>query len=129
MANRQHFGIKYPFTTDGDEGFYVDANKTLKDKVRSLLMHVVFTPKGQRLRNPTFGTDLIKHIFDMGDSVSMDAVKTEVSDSVSRWVKNVTINDVKVVSSEDDPNEVYVRLDYSIKEGNKEVTDSIAVEL
>ena len=35
------YGIKYPFTSKDEENFYLDINKDLKDKVRSLLMHVV----------------------------------------------------------------------------------------
>ena len=61
MAKRQFFNMKYPFTTNDYQNFFVDVNMTEKDKIRSQIMHVVFTPKGQRLRNPEFGTDLIKY--------------------------------------------------------------------
>jgi phage baseplate assembly protein W len=63
MARQQLFGIKYPFTHDDYQNFFVDANINEKDKVRSQIMHVIFTPKGQRIRMPEFGTDLIKYIF------------------------------------------------------------------
>lgn len=129
MAKKQFFGIKYPFITDSYEKFYVDANKTLKEKVRSQLMHVVFTPKGQRLRNPEFGTDLIKFIFEQNDSTTWEAVKNEVSESVSRWVPNATINNIQVVKNENDESEVYVRLDYSVSEGNMTTNDSVVVQI
>ena len=64
MAKKQFFGVKYPFLNDNERHFYVAANESVADKVRSQLMHIVFTPKGQRIRNPEFGTDLIKYIFD-----------------------------------------------------------------
>ena len=70
MTKKQYFGIKYPFMSDGFQNFYLDANETIQDKVRSQLMHIVFTPKGQRLRNPEFGTDLVKYIFEQDDSTS-----------------------------------------------------------
>lgn len=129
MANKQFFGIKYPFIADNIRGFYVAANETTADKVRSQLMHIVFTPKGQRIRNPEFGTDLIKYIFSQNDDVTWESVKNEVSESVSRWATNIALNNIKVVRNEDDPSQIFVRLDYSVTEGNKTTNDSVVVEL
>lgn len=129
MASKQFLGIKYPFKNDGVQNFYLDANSTQNDQARSELLHVVFTPKGQRIRMPEFGTDLIKHIFSPNDGVSWDAIKNEIMDSVSRWVPNIQLNNISVVKNELDDAEVYVRLDYSVKEGNKITNDSVAVQL
>lgn len=129
MAKKQLFGIKYPFIADDVTGYYVAANKTVAEKVRSQLMHIVFTPKGQRIRNPEFGTDLIKYIFDQNDGMTWEAVKTEVSESVTRWATNINLKDIRVVKSEEDDSQVFVRLDYSVTEGNKVTNDSVVVEL
>jgi phage baseplate assembly protein W len=129
MAKKQLFGIKYPFIADDVTGYYVAANKTVAEKVRSQLMHIIFTPKGQRIRNPEFGTDLIKYIFDQNDGMTWEAVKTEVSEAVTRWATNINLKDIRVVKSEEDPSQVFVRLDYSVTEGNKTTNDSVVVEL
>lgn len=129
MSKVQHFGIKYPFTSVHLEKFFVDTNQTLKQKVRSQLMHIVFTPKGQRLRLPQFGTDLIKYIFDPNDDITWEAVRTEVSEAVSRWTTNMTLNNIQVVKNEENESEIYVRLDYSVKEGNKTSSDSVIVQI
>ena len=92
-------------------------------------MHVIFTPKGQRIRMPEFGTDLIKYIFSPNDSVSWEGVKNEVITAVQRFVPNVVLNDIRVVQSEDERSEIYVRMDYSIKEGNKIINDSIITQI
>lgn len=129
MANKQYFGITYPFTSNGFQHFYVDTNSTLKEKVRSQLMHIVFTPKGQRIRNPEFGTDLIKYIFDQNDNTTWEAVKQEVSDSVRRWASNININNIQIVKNDNDEAEIFVRLDYSVTEGNTATNDSIVVQI
>ena len=129
MAKKQYFGIKYPFVNEGVQHFFLDANESIKDKVKSQLIHVVFTPKGQRIRNPEFGTDLIKFIFSPSDGMSWEAVKTEVSESVSRWTDNITIRNIEVVKNEEDEHEIYVRLDYSVTAGNKVTNDSVVIEL
>ena len=129
MAKKQFFGVKYPFLNDNERHFYVAANESVADKVRSQLMHIVFTPKGQRIRNPEFGTDLIKYIFDQNDGVTWESIKTEVSESVTRWSNNLSLRNISVVKSEDDESQVFVRLDYSVTEGNKVTNDSIVVEI
>ena len=129
MAKLQKFGIKYPFRSDGFEHYYLDTNDDLKDKVRSQLMHIVFTPKGQRLRLPNFGTDLIKYIFENNDNVSWEAIKNEVSESVRLWANNIVLNDIQVVKNENDESEIYVRLDYSVSYGNSVTKDSIVVQI
>ena len=129
MTKIQKFGIKYPFLRDDFQNFYVDVNNTTAEKVRSQLMHIVFTPKGQRLRLPEFGTDLIKYIFDQSDGTTWEAIKSEVSESVRRWASNITLNNIQVVKNEEDDAEIYVRLDYSVTEGNKVTNDSVVVQI
>ena len=92
-------------------------------------MHVIFTPKGQRLRNPEFGTDLIKYIFDPNDTATWESVKNEIKDSVSRWVNNVNLKDIQIVKNVDDDLEIFVRVDYTINIGNKSTDDSMVVQL
>ena len=129
MANRQYFGIKYPFTKESYEGFFVDANATLKDKVRSQLLHIIFTPKGQRLRNPEFGTDLIKYIFEMNDTDSWESVKNEISDAVSKYLPNVVMRGISVMQSTEESSEIYVRIDFTVIEGNLKANDSIVTTI
>ena len=129
MSKRQYFGIKYPFRNDGIEHYYVDANGSELDGVRSKVLHVIFTPKGQVIRNPEFGTDLIKHIFEQNDAPSMAEIKEEISNSLTRWVSNVMLKDISVVKDENDPHSVFVRVDYGVKEGNKTTNDSVVVKI
>ena len=129
MAKRQFFGVRYPFTTNDYQKFFVDANLTEKDKVRSQIMHVVFTPKGQRIRDPEFGTDLIKYIFSPNDAETWESVKNEIVTSIQRYVPGCIMNDVRVVQSDDERAEIFVRMDYSLKEGNKITNDSIITQL
>ena len=129
MSKRQYFGIKFPFTHNDYTKFFVDANMTEKDKVRSQIMHVIFTPKGQRIRDPEFGTDLIRYIFSPSDSESWEGIKNEIITSVQRYVPNVILNNIRVVQSDDERAEIFVRMHYSVKEGNVTVKDSIVTQL
>lgn len=129
MAKQQFYGVKYPFVAEDVENYFIDVNKTLKDKVRSILMHVIFTPKGQKLRDPEFGTDLIRYIFEPNDSNTWESVRNEVSEIVSRYVKGVTINNLSVIQNDNEAAEIYVRLDYTVNDGINIMTDSVATKI
>ena len=129
MAKKQLFGIKFPFLADNDKHLYVAANETVADKVKSQLVHIVFTPKGQRIRNPEFGTDLIKYIFEQNDDLSWDGVKSEIMSSVSRWSSNIVLRDIKVVKSEEESSQIFVKLYYGVVQGNKTLNGSLVIEL
>ena len=129
MSKVQYYGIKYPFTAQGDENFLLDVNYDLKSKIRSILMHVIFTPKGQKLRDPEFGTNLVKYIFEQGDGFTFESVRDEVSVVVSRYIDGITINDISIMESNEDFHKIYVRLDYTVTSGFKTITYSIITQL
>ena len=129
MSKVQYYGIKYPFTAQGDENFLLDVNYDLKSKTRSILMHVIFTPKGQKLRDPEFGTNLVKYIFEQGDGFTFESVRDEVSVVVSRYIDGITINDISIMESNEDFHKINVRLDYTVTSGFKTITDSIITQL
>ena len=129
MANVQYYGIKYPFTVTNDENYFTDVNYTLKDKVKSILMHVIFTPKGQKIRDPEFGTDLIKFIFEPNDNESWVSVKNDIMDVVKKYINGVTVNDISMLETNDDSHQLYVRVDYSVSNGIKTITDSLITKV
>ena len=92
-------------------------------------MHVIFTPKGQRLRMPEFGTDLIRYIFEPNDNQTWESINNEIREAVSLYVKNVFLRDINIITDENKPNSIYVRIDYSVKRGNVVTNDSIITEL
>lgn len=129
MSKKQFYGIKYPFNNQDVENYFIDLNSSSKDYVRSILMHVIFTPKGQKLRDYEFGTNLIKFIFEPNDNVTWEAIKNEVSDVVSRYLKGVQINNIQVIQSDRDYSEIYVRIDYTVKNGFKTFDDSFVTKI
>lgn len=118
MAKIQKYGIKFPITILSDEKSLFDTNFLQSDSVQSELMHIVFTPKGQRLRDPEFGTNLIQFIFNPNDTITWDDVVSEVKDSVLRYLKDCKVNDLEVYEGEGG-NGLYVKISYSVWDGGK----------
>lgn len=129
MENKQYYGIKYPFLNTNAENYFFDLNQTISDKVKSLLMHVIFTPKGQKIRDPEFGTNLIQYIFESNNNFTWDNIKNEISETVQRYVNGIIINNISTLQSEDNSHEIFIRIDYSINQGNKKITDSIITKI
>lgn len=129
MALTQKYGIRFPFSTDNLEEVYVDLNETLTDKVKSDVLHVLFTPKGQKLRNPDFGTDLIKYLFDPKDDESFDNVKASIKMDIGKYVNNIEFEDIRILQDENDDRAIIVVVEYSVIKGNKKEKTKVAVKL
>lgn len=129
MALTQKYGIKYPFTSDSDEGTYLDLNNTLTDGVKSQVLHVIFTPKGQKLRDPDFGTDLIRFIYNPSDNITFNSVKSEITTQINKYVPSVEFRDISIYNSETDEHGIIVMVEYGVKKGNKTEITTVAVKL
>lgn len=115
MPKIQKYGIKFPITVESEDKTLLDLNKTMGESVNSQLMHLIFTPKGQKLRDPNFGTNLIQFIFNPNDKQTWDDVIEEIKMSVSAYVSNCHLQDIEIAESED-AREIYARVKYSVNE-------------
>lgn len=129
MARHQKYGIKYPFTSDNNENMYLDVNETEMDCVKSKVLHVIFTPKGQKIRDPEFGTDLIKYIFNENDDYTMSEIKGEISESLKKYVPEIEFKNFNVYKDENDGHSIIVTIEYGIKVGNKMEITTVGVKI
>lgn len=123
---KQYYGIKFPFTANNIEGFFIDLNKNIEDKKTSEMLHVVLTPKGTRIREPNFGTDLIKFIFEPNDELTFENIKSDIIENVSKYVSGLEVNDVNVTYGE---NDIYLSIIYSVTTGKNTENKQVVVKL
>ena len=88
-------GIKFPFE-ESEDGIFLKMNKTSSDQIKSDLIHLLLTKTGERLYNPLFGSDLLRFLFEPNDNDTYEDIKTNIQDSVSKFIPNITINDIIV---------------------------------
>ena len=112
--SKQFYGIKYPFTTESNRLTFFDVNETKEDSIRSMLLHIILTPKGQRLRHPNFGTDIIKFIFEPNDSNTWDGIKEEIRRQVSLYIPEVVFDDIKIIHNTEEENSIYLEIEYTV---------------
>lgn len=125
MTNHSYRGIKYPFTTKNDDNIFLDMNNNQDEELKSQLLHVILTPKGQRIRMPEFGTDVIRYIFDSNDSISWTDIKNDIQKNVSLYVPKANLINIEVLRKEDDGNGIFLALEYQVKRGGMVITEKI----
>lgn len=128
MAKRQHYGIKFPITIESFENTFFDLNLNPLDGIKSQIMHLIFTPIGQRIRKPLFGSKLIQFIFNPDDSQTWDDVVREIRDMIARNIPNCNIDDVKVYEV-DDGLGLIVSIRYSVTQNGISYKDEIITNL
>lgn len=129
MVKKQYFGIKYPFQNESDDNRYVDLNESYIDKMRSELLHIIFTPKGQRYRMPDFGTNLIKYIFEPNDESTWAGIKSEIKEQVAKYLPKVNFKNISIYKDEENENRVFADISYTVLKGMTEEEDNINIRV
>ena len=118
MPKTRYYGIKFP-TQIKTKRTLLDLNLGKADKVKSELIHLIFTPEGQKLRDPLFGTKLVRYILDPNDNIMWDDVVMEIKDKVKSFIPNCEVIDVSTEQFNEGLG-LAVNLKYSVKEDDGE---------
>ena len=54
---------------------------------------------------PDFGTRIYEYIFDQNDMVTFNLIEEEIRDGVKKYIPNLDINSINIMSAENDPDE------------------------
>lgn len=126
---KQYLGIKFPFTKNQDNGLFIDLNEKPEDKVASQIVHVLLTPKRQRIRKPMFGTDLIQYIFGGNTEEDWEMIKNEAIQSISKYVPNTTLTEIEIYRDEGVDHDIYLDLRYEVSNGMSTENNRMVVKL
>ena len=90
--------IDYPFRVDGRGR---TADTTDEDYVRDLVEQVLFTAQGERVNRPTFGSGILRLVFEPGGDELATATEFLVQSALQQWLADVVEVQAVEVSSED----------------------------
>jgi phage baseplate assembly protein W len=99
------YGVDFPFR-DSLKGDFLNMTETPEREVRANLIHLILTRKGTRYFLPDFGTRIYEYIFEQNDMVSWNLIEEEIRESIKKYIPNLDINSIVVLSAEDDPDNV-----------------------
>lgn len=120
--------IRFPFQ-DSPKGYYVDLTVDTTSAIKSDLMFLILTNKGERYYKPDFGTNLLKFIFEPNDTLSHSSITQDIKDIVKKYLPNLQINSVDIKESPESEFTATVEIKYTISEGVLSQEDLIIINL
>jgi uncharacterized protein len=105
-------GISLPLT-HGNQGFF-DKTKTTLDQARSNIRNLLLTIKGERLGNPTFGSNLYRVLFEPDDGNIASSVEEAIREAMGEWLSYINIESIDVTTSGEYDNAVNVEIKFTI---------------
>lgn len=124
MATTGAIGITLPFQL-GKTGYF-EQSFTAMDQVKSNLVSLLLTRKGERPFQPDLGSDLYTLLFTQMDDEYNANVQSAIQRAVAKWLPFVNLTQVEV-SRDDDRNLTTVKIDFSLS-SNTNITDSVIIE-
>jgi phage baseplate assembly protein W len=115
-------GVSIPFNAGG----VFNSTYSTKDQIKSNIINLFLTKKGERIENPEFGTDINKLLFENINDDILSNLKEELYDSVSKFIPNITILDIDI-TPEVDTNTIYIETQYKLNISGQQ--DNIIIQL
>tara|TARA_B100000579_G_scaffold425281_1_gene430792 strand:+ start:840 stop:1220 length:381 start_codon:yes stop_codon:yes gene_type:complete len=126
MAKRT-INIAFPFEQSA-VGDFLLMNATTEKAIKSDLVHLLLTRKGDRLYNPEFGSGLYDYIFEQIDETTLADVKRDLEVRIKRYIPNLTVDEI-IVTPDPDKNQMKINFEYTITQDAFEESDSIEIIL
>jgi phage baseplate assembly protein W len=115
-------GVSLPFNAGG----VFNSTYSTKDQIKSNIINLFLTKKGERIENPEFGTDINKLLFENINNDILSNLKQELYDSVNKFIPNITILNINI-TPEPDTNTIYIETQYKLNISGQQ--DNIIIQL
>lgn len=117
--------IAFPLVDDTDNNALFKTNKTTKDAIKSNLLLLLMTAKGERWFNPEYGTNLRQFLFEPNDDTNATDIKESLSADVATFIPNLTISAIDIIENTDTAVNLLISFIYA--EDFFTLTDSVSV--
>ena len=107
-----YIGLKLPLE-HGSQGFFGRTQKAI-EQTKYNIKNLLLTKKGERLGNPTFGSDLEKVIFEQEGDDLENRVEETIRSSISEWLPFVGIESIETNFSARNRNTINVSIHFSL---------------
>ena len=90
-------GISLPFNGPG----VFKSTYTTKDQIKSNLVNLLLTDKGERVMNPNFGTNLKRFLFEGITDNNLETLKDNILNSILTYISEITVTNIILVPNTD----------------------------
>jgi len=121
LDKNKAIGVSIPFNGGG----VFKSTFSTKDQIKSNLINLLLTYKGERVLNPQFGADLPRLLFEPINNETLLKIENQIVTSVSTYIPEVTITNIEI-TPDTDRNTIYVNVIYQLKLSG--TTDNIIID-
>lgn len=116
VGSRVAIGVSIPFNTPQ----VFTQTYTTKDQIKSNIINYILTDRGERVFNPTFGSNIRRYIFENITPNSIQNLQNQLQDDLSLYFQTVTFDEIKIVPNFD-TNLINIIINYSIYNDSNEI--------
>ena len=118
-------GLELPLTYTQDG--YFKRTKTALEQAKSNIKNLLLTNKGERLGNPTFGTNLLSLVFSQENTDLESRVEEEIRAAMSEFLPYINIKSIETNFSDTNKDTAVVNLVFTL---NVDVTaeENLAID-
>jgi phage baseplate assembly protein W len=112
-------GVSLPFNKPFNSTY------TTKDQIKSNLVNLLLTTRGERIMNPLFGTGLRDFLFEGITDFNIENLRLDLINSINLFIPEISVVNIDITSSYDS-NSIELNLSYLLNISN--TPDQVTVQ-
>lgn len=109
VGSRVAIGVSIPFNTPQ----VFTQTYTTQDQIKSNIINYILTDRGERVFNPTFGSNIRRSLFENITQNSLQNLQITLQDDLSAFFPNVRFSKIEIIPDYDS-NAINIKIYYSI---------------
>jgi phage baseplate assembly protein W len=106
-------GVSLPFNAPG----VFNKTYSTKEQIKSNLINLLLTDKGERIMNPEFGADIRRSLFENITNDSVELLQLKIIDAISIFIPEIELGNVEV-TPDFDYNTLNITVSYRLRISN-----------
>ena len=106
-------GVSLPFNAPG----VFNKTYSTKEQIKSNLINLLLTDKGERIMNPEFGADIRRSLFENITNDSVELLQLKIIDAISIFIPEIELGNVEVIP-DFDYNTLNITVSYRLRISN-----------
>jgi phage baseplate assembly protein W len=116
--------IKFPITDDLQRNTLFGYDYTSSSSIKSRLILLFTTQKGERYMYPEYGTNLRRNLFQPNDQITSSDLEKDVRDAIAKFFPAVTILKFE---AKNEGHDALISIDFGYNENSLSYRDSLSV--
>jgi phage baseplate assembly protein W len=112
VGSRVAIGVSIPFNSPQ----IFTQTYTTQEQIKSNIINYILTDRGERIFNPTFGSNIRNSIFENITPNLLKNLETTLSDDLTAYFSTVNFADVRIIPNYDE-NIISIEIKYSLYNG------------